>query len=253
MGPYRRKGVAMTSARLSGGILCAVLVVSACAVGAQELLPKNRFIRGDVNCDGCVNWLDIEDLLGYMFAGEPSNPLCCEKAADANGDGQINVSDSNFIAAFLRQAGPVPVAPGGLQCGFESDGVQDELTCENYDESVCGRNCDVGPFLRGDCNGDGEVEGITDAVFLLALNFLGGVRVPCLAACDATGDGDTSGTTDAIYILTYFFLGTEPPLAPFPRCGVSAHLPDRLSFCKKPLRGICPVRVEDPFEPIDAR
>ena len=64
-------------------------------------------------------------------------------------------------------------------------------------------------FLRGDCNGDGTVEGqVTDAVFLLSYNFLGGPRPPCLAACDANGDGKAEGqVTDAVYLLTFNFLG----------------------------------------------
>ncbi|MCZ6793153.1 MAG: dockerin type I repeat-containing protein, partial [Planctomycetota bacterium] len=75
-------------------------------------------------------------------------------------------------------------------------------------------------FLRGDCNSDGEVTGsVTDAVFLLEFNFLGGPRPPCLAACDANGDGEVTGSvTDAVYLLGFNFLGTAPPPGPFPHC-----------------------------------
>jgi hypothetical protein len=76
-------------------------------------------------------------------------------------------------------------------------------------------------FVRGDSNGDGAVSGeVTDAVFLLRFNFLGGERPPCLAACDANGDGDVSGqVSDAVYILLFNFLGGPPPAPPFPDCG----------------------------------
>jgi hypothetical protein len=76
-------------------------------------------------------------------------------------------------------------------------------------------------FLRGDCNSDGEVRGVvTDAVFLLNFNFVGGPRPGCLAACDANGDGAVTGVvTDAVYILSYNFLGGPPPPPPFPGCG----------------------------------
>lgn len=77
-------------------------------------------------------------------------------------------------------------------------------------------------FVRGDCNGDGEVTGsITDALFGLRFLFIGDVaRPPCLAACDANGDGDFSSVTDAIYTLNFNFRGGPPPPEPYPGCGV---------------------------------
>jgi subtilisin family serine protease len=76
-------------------------------------------------------------------------------------------------------------------------------------------------FIRGDCNGDGQVTGqVTDAVFLLNFNFLGGAEPPCLAACDANGDGRVIGqVTDAVFLLNFNFLGGPRPPAPFPACG----------------------------------
>ena len=74
-------------------------------------------------------------------------------------------------------------------------------------------------FLRGDCNGDGDTRGVTDAVFLLGFNFLGKEKPPCQAACDVNGDGDIDGVTDAVYLLTFNFLGGPAPVDPFPGCG----------------------------------
>lgn len=76
-------------------------------------------------------------------------------------------------------------------------------------------------FIRGDCNGDGRVEGsVTDGVFLLSYNFTGGAAPPCLAACDANGDGRVEGgVADAVYILTFNFLAGPAPVAPYPDCG----------------------------------
>jgi hypothetical protein len=90
-------------------------------------------------------------------------------------------------------------------------------------------------FLRGDCNGDGEVTGlVTDAVFLLTFNFLGGPEPPCRAACDSNGDGQFAGqVTDAVYILSHNFLGGPPPPAPFPGCGVGTSR-DLLLGCANP-------------------
>jgi hypothetical protein len=74
-------------------------------------------------------------------------------------------------------------------------------------------------FLRGDCSGDGDTGGVTDAIVFLGYNFLGGSKPTCLAACDANGDGDLGGVSDAIYLLSYNFLGGPKPPVPFPDCG----------------------------------
>jgi hypothetical protein len=78
------------------------------------------------------------------------------------------------------------------------------------------------PFIRGDCDGDGQVTGsLTDAVFLLQYLFMGGAAPPCLSACDANGDGEAVGqVTDALYILWYGFLGGPPPPPPYPSCAI---------------------------------
>jgi len=88
-------------------------------------------------------------------------------------------------------------------------------------------------FIRGDCNGDGQVTGqVTDAVFLLNYNFLGGEVPPCSAACDINADGAWTGqVTDAVYILNYNFLGGPAPPAPFPKCGVSTLESDEALGC----------------------
>ena len=76
-------------------------------------------------------------------------------------------------------------------------------------------------FIRGDCNGTGgNLDPLSNAVFLLNFNFLGGKEPPCLAACDVDGSGDVAGSvTDAVYLLTFGFLGGPPPVHPFPECG----------------------------------
>jgi len=74
-------------------------------------------------------------------------------------------------------------------------------------------------FLRGDCNGQGDVS-LSDSLFLLYYLFLGSAEPPCLAACDANDDGVVAGSlSDALHILNYLFLGGPQPPAPFPECG----------------------------------
>ncbi len=95
----------------------------------------------------------------------------------------------------------------------------------------------VGPFLRGDCDGDGGVAGtVTDAVFFLAFNFLGGREPPCAAACDANGDGALD-ISDAVYALIYNFSGGSAPPAPFPACGRSSVLGDLALGCSAATAG----------------
>ena len=95
----------------------------------------------------------------------------------------------------------------------------------------------VGPFIRGDCNADGMVQGqVSDAIFMLNYNFLGSVpRLTCAAACDANGDGGFQGqVTDAIFLLNYNFLGGLGPPRPFPDCGFGTTPEDLSLGCEIP-------------------
>ena len=74
-------------------------------------------------------------------------------------------------------------------------------------------------FKRGDCDGNGTVEGITDALALLGFQFLGAPRPPCMAACNTDGDAGLNAIAEVINLLGFFFLGGAPPPAPFPDCG----------------------------------
>lgn len=95
----------------------------------------------------------------------------------------------------------------------------------------------TGPFLRGDCNGDGGVAGqVTDAVFLLTHQFMGGAAPPCLAACDSNSDG-TTDLSDAVYLLSFSFLGGPPPASPYPLCAASEAEGDKTLGCAAPVQG----------------
>jgi hypothetical protein len=73
------------------------------------------------------------------------------------------------------------------------------------------------PFIRGDANGDGNIN-ITDAIATLAHLFLGGASPACRKTEDTNDDGRLD-LTDAVYLLRHLFLGGSPPLAPYPACG----------------------------------
>lgn len=98
-------------------------------------------------------------------------------------------------------------------------------------------------FVRGDCNGDGNVDSlIPDAMFLLSYNFTGdnAEPPPCLAACDANGDGQVEGSvTDALHLLQHTFRNASSPVAPFPECGRASLPSDQTLGCRGPTAG-CP-------------
>ncbi len=75
-------------------------------------------------------------------------------------------------------------------------------------------------FLRGDCNGDGELN-LTDVIKYLNFQFAGLGNLDCLDAADIDDDGELT-ITDAIRSLNYQFTGTAAaPEHPGPfKCGV---------------------------------
>jgi len=77
---------------------------------------------------------------------------------------------------------------------------------------------DQTPFLRGDINGDGEVD-ISDPIIGLGYLFLGNEISVCLDALDMDDGGDLD-ISDAVYVLDFLFQGGPPPPAPFPDTGL---------------------------------
>ncbi len=71
-------------------------------------------------------------------------------------------------------------------------------------------------FLRGDCNGDGDIN-IGDPIFLINELFAEGPEAPCDDACDSNDDGGKD-IGDAIYGLNYLFTEGPAPPVPFPGC-----------------------------------
>ena len=79
------------------------------------------------------------------------------------------------------------------------------------------------PFLRGDADGDGSVDAIPDAVFLLSWQFLLEAPPPCFDAADIDDDGTLYPLVDALFLLRWQFLGAAEPPVPGPRnCGDDA-------------------------------
>ena len=214
----------------------------ACQVGT---IGPGGSVDGNLGTDGCPG--DAGTSPVHSFLVELATPY----------DGTVEVSSTAFdtvlgiysaSCSLLQSNDDCPGGGGNSSCvdvslapgtywvqvsGFES------ASSGAYNLTMTGSD-GVGPFLRGDCNGDGLFAGqVTDAVYLLNFNFSGGPAPGCDAACDANADGSVFGAvTDAILMLNFNFLGGPPPAAPFPTCGTSSLPSDVLLGCDEPLA--CP-------------
>lgn len=75
-------------------------------------------------------------------------------------------------------------------------------------------------FLRGDVNGDGIVNALLDALYLLDYQFGSGPEPPCRTAADVNGDNVEAAILDALVLLGWQFNGAPPPPPPGPDlCG----------------------------------
>jgi hypothetical protein len=69
-------------------------------------ISKPSFARGDANGDGEINVTDVVYLINYLFIGGPE-PLPWE-SGDVNCDGAVNVSDVVYLINYLFIDGPPP-------------------------------------------------------------------------------------------------------------------------------------------------
>jgi len=63
--------------------------------------------RGDANCSGILNGIDVSFLVSYLKGTGPS--FCCLCTGDANDSGGVNGIDVTFLVAFFKGVGPAPV------------------------------------------------------------------------------------------------------------------------------------------------
>ncbi len=76
-------------------------------------------------------------------------------------------------------------------------------------------------FLRGDAEGNGNINALTDALYLLAWGFQGGAVPPCLDEADVDGNGINNALVDVLYLLAFGFQGGPNPPAPWPTCDMA--------------------------------
>jgi hypothetical protein len=95
-------------------------------------LPQPVFHRGDADGDGEINITDGVFTLNFLFHGGRA-PVCRE-AANANDDADLNITDGVYLLNFLFLGGPAPPAPGPatFPCGPDPEGSPSDLGCVEY-------------------------------------------------------------------------------------------------------------------------
>ena len=91
---------------MSGVALSEVEVI---AKVADSSAPKVWFLRGEVNCSGTINLVDLLQLFNGVFHG--SDAICCEAAADVDADGTLSITDGIHLGNMLFLRGSDPAAP----------------------------------------------------------------------------------------------------------------------------------------------
>lgn len=101
----------------------AALVAS---VGPATSSCEPTFRRGDADGDGQLNITDAVLTLGFLFLGTRT-PSCLD-AADADDDGHVMLTDAVYLLSYLFNAGPPLPPPASPSCGI--DPTADALDCQ---------------------------------------------------------------------------------------------------------------------------
>ncbi len=100
-------------------------------------LDAQCFVRAEANCDGQVDISDPVYTLNWLFSGGPDP--CCIDAADSDDDGAVNITDPIVTLSWLFQGGPAPQPPAPPACG--PDPTDDALGCLAYPHCVDALGC----------------------------------------------------------------------------------------------------------------
>ncbi len=93
-----------------------------------RLIPRERFVRGDIDGDARVGLADPLALLAYLFQDGTIAP--CLDAADVNDNGSVGLTDAMYHLAFQFLSGAAPPSPYP-ECGFDLSGTP---RCQIYNE-----------------------------------------------------------------------------------------------------------------------
>lgn len=181
-----------------------------------------------------------------MFpAGEivPTDPICHDIETTATFDGNAEV-----CIVYSESMIPAPLEPTLKLISCDSPGGPCEaLVVSNRDmdnDILCGETnhfsifavISITPaedsFIRGNCNGDGDVN-IADSSCIFNFLFLSSREPGCIASLDLNSSGDIN-IADASFLLNFLFLGGRSPSLPYPDCGPSSRATDEELGCEFP-------------------
>ena len=147
--------------------------------------------RGDVNCDGLTNAVDVITLSDKLFPQPAGGPTL---TGDANADGVIDTHDLDFLTAYLFTSGPAP-SPLAL-ADLNLDGKVNIL-----DLTALVRLLQLNTVTKPlpDLNGDGTVT-FLDAELVIDNVFTKGATVSITA--DINGDGKVDAADAIIFANT---------------------------------------------------
>ncbi len=171
----------------------------------------------------CTDGVEIEEQ--YNIYRDPDDPA---SGVGNDDDSDIRlVSDVNpHIARFDSPCVDTGTNLVGLPVDLDIDGdVRPHDDIAAYWPVIADKGADeftaLPPvFKRGDCDGNGSVSGLLDALYILVYSFQSGPIPPCMDAADVDGNNLYSALLDALYLLTYAFSSGDDPPAPGPTvCG----------------------------------
>ena len=110
------------------GFILAVVLAVVLTVVLTASLFGGPFRRGDADASGYVDTTDAIRTLSDLFLD--GKALGCEDAADANDDGELNLSDAIHTLDFLYVGTAQIAAPGPEACG--EDPTPDALGCDRF-------------------------------------------------------------------------------------------------------------------------
>lgn len=200
--------------------ICGVVLLVTATTSAEQ-----RFVRGDVNCDGVVDSVDAIDYSDYFVYGIPVPP--CLKASDVNGDGiPLTISDLNYLNLLLN--GSLSTLPPPFPyCGTDTFDVECDVSC-----------CPSPRFIRGDFNCDGVVDTLDRNDYG---NFLatGSPLPPCQKASDVNADGIPLTTADEVFLVRLLTGDIDTLPAPYPECGTDTFSTPCEATCCPPESCVC--------------
>jgi YVTN family beta-propeller protein len=190
---------------------------SPAAAGSRQQTFRARAAAGD--CDLVAHGVVAGLQRGYLYAG--GSTYRSDRAAETLTEAALlDLLDAGAVLTFTA----VPRGCGErLALDRDEDGHFDRDELDAASDPADPASIPGGllvEFLRGNCNGDSEID-ISDGVFALLALFLEGNPPPCAAACNANADG-IFNVTDAVHILNFLFLSGAPPGPAFPGCETAA-------------------------------